>query len=366
MIRTFQKYLEKRFAVLKKNRVPAPANFESHSGTRVLVHLTSMKNRSITTREFIPQSTLVRRYLAASAPKTPESSRLQIPVVFPTEPPGWSIALSSILLCAEVASAATIAILVMNSNSGAHSDLLGFVLPSTMVLAEYLGIPLLKFPALLHSKVMSMRRFQANDRHAEAAFNHESNRWLWNDFAVLAVVVFFFLLKAGLLHNYGGDSGAGVLVFNWLVALAGIGIHLHGSPSRVFLHVMASIVDGSQRKKRLGLSAERAIHEGVDVLGELEEQEFVINCSVPLRMGEVDGHRLVQEEGGTVLYCKGLFDDSDRGAFYLRQRNAAAQIELAKELVRVQLEMLGFSDIKALKDEESPLPASTTLAPASH
>lgn len=154
-----------------------------------------MQNRSITTREFIAETTLVRRFRASSAAVPPESERLQIPVVFPTEPPGWNIALSSLQFCAEVASAALIASIVSGSSTESKTKLMGQLLPATMVAAEYLVIPLLKFSPQLHSKVMSMRAFQANDSHAEAAFTHASRRWLLNDAGVFVMVVGFFYLK---------------------------------------------------------------------------------------------------------------------------------------------------------------------------
>jgi|GEM_PF-2280451 len=303
-------------------------------------------------RHAIDESIEARLQRLASAPPTMQAGQNPMPACFPVEPPRTAITIRNMLFAGELASSA-----VILSGMLLNGDW-GFMLlaPALVLLVEYWVIPMLKYPVLRDARFHQLKAFVAEDLHAKAAHLHQSKRWRLNDLLILGIVLGLFIFKAGLLVNYGSIQGAIIVLGNWFVAFAGVGIHLHGLISRVACHYRAHRIAARERAKRLSADAHELLSTGGRELGDLVEARFPIPCSVPLRTGVVDGHRLEDDgKGGWVLICKGVFDDGDRATLVHFQESLEAQQQLARALVAVQIEQLSLNNLKAMQAATSPV-----------
>jgi hypothetical protein len=261
-------------------------------------------------RHAIDDSIEVRRLRVASAPPTAQAGQIPLPSCFPVEAPRAAINIRNMLFLGELASSAVIV-----SGMLLNGDL-GWMLlaPALVLLVEYKVIPMLKYPVLRDARINDLKAHVAKDLHAKAALQHEAKRWRWNDGVIFLIV-------------------------------------LHGLISRVACHYRARKLESRERSKRLSADARELWNTGSGELGDLVEARFPIECSEPLVTGQVDGHRLeVDGSGQYALICKGIFDDGDRDSLIHHQKTLAAQQQLAKALVAVQIEMLSLNNLKAMHE----------------
>ncbi|MCX6855645.1 MAG: hypothetical protein NTV80_12165 [Verrucomicrobia bacterium] len=305
-------------------------------------------------RQSLDNTLEARKLKLASAEPMNHVGQNPQPNCFPVEAPRGAIMVRNSLFLGEVASST-----IIMSGMILHGSWTWILLAPFIVLAfEYWVIPLMKTPGLIDARIYELKAFVAKDRHAQAAFEHESKRWRKLDVLIFFAVLLLFLLKAGLLVSYGSTFGMVVFLGNWLVALAGVGIHLNGLVSRVACHYRAKRLDEGERQKRLHEDAHKLMRTGEDVLGTLVEAVFPFECSETLVTGKVDGHSLESDgEGGYVLRCRGILDDGDRDSYLRHQKTLPAQQQLGRALVTIQLEMLSLNNLKAMQQTDSPAQA---------
>jgi hypothetical protein len=295
-----------------------------------------------------------RKLKVASAAPMNHAGQNPLPNCYPVEAPRGAIMIRNSLFLGEVASS-----MIILSGMILHGSWTWILLAPFIVLAvEYWAIPLMKTPVLLDARIYELKAFVAKDRHAQAAFEHESKRWRKMDALIFLIVLVLFLLKAGLLVSYGSTFGMVVFLGNWLVAFAGMGIHLHGLVSRVACHHRAKRLDNQERQKRLHEEAHKLMRTGGDELGTLVEAVFHFECAEPLVTGRVDGHSLESDgDGRYVMRCRGILDDGDRDSYLRHQKSLPAQQQLARALVTIQLEMLSLNNLKAMHPTDHPAQA---------
>ena len=245
--------------------------------------------------------------------------------------------------------------------------LMAVAVPGVILIVEFVLVPILKFPSLLGKSCAAMRAFLAEDRMAAEAWSHEARAWSLRDWLVLLMLTASFLIKAYVLTAFGTFQPEGLMLANWIIAIADFAAHLSGVTSKIPYYGMAQLIDWRHHRNRLSKVARIGEESGSNALGSLAYREFEFESPVTLRDDEVDGH-ILEHKPDTMKWifrAPGTLDDGDRAAFLHRQGDALNQATLARALAKIQLDLLDAPEMRPGSGPAgpAPTPVSKPLSP---
>lgn len=309
-------------------------------------------------RRFHDKQPFVRRLMAASAFRVlSAASFLRLPAFFPDRWPLGPALLYIFVFAAGIYAALFLGLLTSLSGN----TVMAIAIPTVFVLIEFVFVPIIKFPSFLGKSVAAMRAFLALDPQAAEAFDQEAHGWGLRDWLAAIIVIACFAAKAYVLVSFGTFQPAGLLLFNWTVAIADLAAHLAGLTSKVPYYALARVIDYFDRRRRLKHGAKWAETNGVDQLGALEGSQSEFESDIELTDDEVDGHTLEHVVGTNdyLFTANGTVDDRDRASLIARQTKDVKQAVFAREIARVQLKQL---DAPEMRTGNGPAGAAPALA----